>query len=87
MAEKLSSIFSQVTQVLTIAPTFFSDHPEMAKLFNDIIEASGLSPLNFGMKGKQAPQLNQPQPNAQQQPTRPQPQAQPQVQGQPQVAA
>lgn len=67
MAEKLSSIFTQVTNILMVNPNFFTEHPEMAKLFNEVIEASGLSALNFGQKGYlQAPKQESltPQPNA-----------------------
>lgn len=67
MAEKVSQIWSQASQILMVAPNFFSDHPEMADLFNQVIESSGLSALNFGMKGHikpvPTPQLT-PQPNA-----------------------
>lgn len=51
MAQKLSNIFTQASNILMQSPNFFTEHPEMAKLFNDIIEASGLSALNFGMTG------------------------------------
>jgi hypothetical protein len=73
-AEKLSSIFTQVTQVLTVDPNFFANHPEMATLFNEIVESSGLSPLNFGMKGNiPQPQQQQQQPQVQQPAPKPQP--------------
>jgi hypothetical protein len=61
MAEKLSAIWTQVVQILQVNPNFFNEHPEMAKLFNEIIESSGLSPVAFGLsKPRTAPQ-NAPQ--------------------------
>jgi hypothetical protein len=53
--------------------------PGMSNAFNDVLEASGLSPVNFGaMKGKQLqlppdPQQQQPQNGAQPSPIQPQP--------------
>lgn len=44
-AEKLSSVFTQASNILMKMPNFFTDHPDMAKLFNDILESSGLSPI------------------------------------------
>ena len=42
MAEKLSSVFSQIAQ----NPALLDD-PRMSKLFNEILETSGLSPLAY----------------------------------------
>lgn len=78
--EAFSRIFTQVSTILMANPNFFTEHPEMAKLFNEVIESSGLSALNFGMNGylpPKPPQLT-PAPNAQKVPA--------QVQGQPQAA-
>lgn len=47
--EKLSYVFNQAAQIIGANPNFFVEHPEMAKLFNDIIETSGLSPVMFGV--------------------------------------
>jgi len=41
--DKLVNIFRQVAS----APQLLDD-PRMAKLFNQILESSGLSPINFG---------------------------------------
>jgi hypothetical protein len=76
MSDKVSSVFTQVSQILMLNPSFFDQHPEMAKLFNQVLEASGLASINFGIKGHQqqmqgmqmqAMQQKQltPQPNAQ----------------------
>ncbi len=87
IAEKLSSIFTQITQILIVNPNFFSEHPEMAKLFNQIIEASGLSALNFGMKAPLKPvQPMQPTQPMQPRPLTPPQYAQSQIQGQPQMS-
>jgi hypothetical protein len=59
LTEKLSSIFTQVTQILSNYPNFFNDHPEMAKLFNEILESSGLSPLTYGNIIKRVPSVPQ----------------------------
>lgn len=62
-ADKLSAVFTQATNILMSAPNFFADHPEMAKLFNDIIEFSGLSPIVYGARKQQVQQATQvPQP-------------------------
>ncbi len=81
MAGKLSQIFTQVTQVLIANPNFFVQQPQMAKLFNELLESYGLSELNFRMNDK-AP-LPQPK-NAKSSLT--QQNAQPQIQSQPQAA-
>lgn len=49
VAEKLSSIFSQIAQNPGIL-----DNPDMRKLFNEILEASGVSPLSIS-SGKASP--------------------------------
>lgn len=49
ITEKLSYVFNQAAQILGANPNFFVEHPEMAKLFNEIIESSGLSPVMFGV--------------------------------------
>lgn len=59
MTEKLVNVFRQI-----IAAPQVLDDPRMAKLFNQILEASGLNPMDFYQK----PQSTQPQPN---QPTPP----------------
>lgn len=87
--QKLSQVWTQAIQVLTVDPNFFQNHPEMAKLLNQIIEASGLSAIEFGLGGSKPSAPPQPQ----QQPQRPgfppqqltQQNAQPQIQGQPQA--
>lgn len=45
IAEKLGAVFSQIAQ----NPTLLDD-PRMAKLFNQILEASGLSPIAYSTK-------------------------------------
>ncbi len=93
ITEKLSSWFDKVTQILMVNPNFFTQHPEMAKLANQIVESTGLSALNFGMKGYigapqqgAAPQQLMQQQNAQVPQPRPQLQPQvPAVQGQPAI--
>jgi hypothetical protein len=56
MAEKMGAVFSQIAQ----NPALLDD-PRMSKLFNEILEASGLSPLAYSTK--KAPVA--PTPNAQ----------------------
>lgn len=67
VAEVLTKIFSQLVPVLSSNPQFFQQNPQMAKLFNDIIENSGLDPLHYSVgAGAQPPQpmpvQNQPVP-------------------------
>ena len=56
MAEKLSSVFTQIAQ----NPALLDD-PRMSKLFNEILESSGLSPLAYSTK--KAPVVSPIQPN------------------------
>lgn len=85
MTQRFSAIFTQAINALGANPNFFTEQPQMAKLFNEIVESYGLSSLTFGIKVKS----NQPNPqqngNSQQQ-GQGQQQAQPSVQGQPQTA-
>lgn len=60
-AEKLSAVFTQATNILIQNPNFFSEHPEMAKTFNDILESSGLSPIAYSVT-KKSVQQTEPQP-------------------------
>lgn len=84
MAQKLGQLWSNVVQLLVANPNFFIQQPQMAKIFNQMIEAYGLSPISFGMN-KLQPVAQQQQP--QQPQLNPAPNAQPtQVQGQPQAA-
>lgn len=57
IAETMSKLFAQLLPVLSANPQFFQQNPQMAKLFNDIIENSGLDPLNYqvGAVGGAAP--------------------------------
>jgi hypothetical protein len=84
MAQKFSAIFTQAVNVLQLNPNFFTEHPEMAKLFNEIVESYGLSALAFGINGTlPTPQQQQPpQQTSNQQPNQPQ-YVQPQIQSQP----
>jgi hypothetical protein len=66
-AEKLSGVFTQASNILMAQPNFFNDHPEMAKVFNDILESSGLSPMMYGAVKTPQPQI--PQPTQPQQPS------------------
>lgn len=54
VTERLSYVFNQAAQILGANPNFFVEHPEMAKLFNEIIDSSGMSPIMFGVT-KSAP--------------------------------
>jgi hypothetical protein len=93
MTQKFSAILTQAFNILSVQPNFFTDHPEMAKLFNEIIESYGLSSLTFGINGNlPAPKTAQQQPQQQQQtqnqyPQLNQPQyANTQIQDQPQAS-
>lgn len=55
MAEKMGAVFSQIAQ----NPGLLDD-PRMSKLFNEILEASGLSPLAYSTKKMPAPPTNVP---------------------------
>jgi hypothetical protein len=79
MAQKLGGVWSSVVNILGVNPAFFQQNPQMAKLFNQLLQAYGLSPISFNMS--KIP-LTPPQ-NANQ--NQGQPQGQP-VQAQPQVA-
>lgn len=83
MAQKLGTVWSDVVQTLTANPNFFIQQPQMAKLFNQMLEAYGLSPISFGMNKAQLTQSNNAQPPA---PGQPQDQTKPQVPSQPQPA-
>ncbi len=52
MAEKLGAVFTQIAQ----NPTLLDD-PRMAKLFNEILESSGLSPLLYTTKKINTPAI------------------------------
>jgi hypothetical protein len=80
MAQKLGQVWSDAVQATAANPNYFQEQPQMAKLFNQMLIAYGLTPISFGMN-KSLPQPNQPNP---QQNAQPQP-GQPQVQGQPQA--
>lgn len=60
MDQKLAQIWAQASQILMVNPNFFQQQPAMAKFFNQIVVASGFSPINFGNKAVQLPQLTQP---------------------------
>ena len=77
MAQKLGTIWSNVVTTLGANPNFFSEQPSMAKLFNQLLQAYGLSPISLGMS--KIKQLT-PQQNA-----NPQTQPQGQHQGQPEI--
>ena len=64
VAEVLTKVFSEVVPVLAANPTFFQQNPQMAKLFNDIIENSGLDPLNYAVGGANAAPAPMPAPAA-----------------------
>jgi len=52
VAEKLNSVFSQVAQSQQPdGSNAILDDPRMARLFNQILEASGLSPIEHGAVG------------------------------------
>lgn len=82
LAQKVSQVFTQAVNALAANPNFFTEQPQMAKLFNEILESYGLSSLTFGIDGNKVPpkQVQQPtltpqltpQPNGNQQP-QPQP--------------
>lgn len=85
LAQKVSAIFTQAVNVLSVNPNFFAEQPQMAKLFNEIIVSYGLSALTFGVRinsGK--PQAPQPNPQQPQQQFNPQQNAQ--IPSQPQAA-
>ena len=47
IAEELTTIFAQLLPVLGQDPQFFQKNPQMAKIFNDILENSGLNPMSI----------------------------------------
>lgn len=57
MAEKMGAVFSQIAQ----NPALLDD-PRMSKLFNEILEASGLSPLAYSTKKVPTAPVNPTQP-------------------------
>ena len=72
MAQKLGQVWTQAVNALAANPNFFTQQPQMAKLFNQMLQAYGLSPISFGMNKLQPVaqpliQPNQPQ-NGQDQP-------------------
>jgi len=73
IAEKLSAIFAQIAQNPAIL-----ENPMMEKLFNEILEASGVSPMEFKTMNKKPAQPEQPAPTAP-----PNPNAQPATMGLP----
>lgn len=56
VAEQLSTIFAQLVPVLSGNPQFFVQNPAMAKIFNDILESSGLDPSKYDLAAASAPQ-------------------------------
>lgn len=55
IAEVMSKVFTQIMPILAQNPQFFQQNPAMAKLFNDIIENSGLDPLRYSVGAGQSP--------------------------------
>lgn len=67
MTDKLVNVFRQMLSTYNPQTGTFSifDDPRMAKIFNEIIEYSGLSPIDFYQRSKPSQQPIQPQPIAQ----------------------